>query len=87
MPAYDPTKNDFLYAQSIGMDVLRYLRQFSSFEYAQRVDSEAVLLVHAILKILDDQTLKDPECFEQIEAIIDVYWRHGLRTTRHLEYE
>jgi len=69
-----------LVAIAIGHEVLARLDVQSITQLAQ---CEAVKLLEAIKRVLDDETLDDPACFQKIEAIISVFHDHGLYTSRH----
>lgn len=76
---------EHLFAQAVGAEVLKYVREYDIHDLARRVDSQAMTIVKGIKKVLEDKTLDDPTCFDQIEAIIQVYYTNGLRVNRHGE--
>ena len=77
---------EYLYAQAIGQKILDYLGEETQ-SYRAAVDSEAVRLIDELIDILDDPILTDRECFDRMEAVLHVFYRHGLRTSRHDECE
>lgn len=78
---------DHLFAQAVGAEVLKYVKHCEIHQLARRVDSQAMAIVKEIKGILEDKTLDDPTCFDQIEAIMEVYYTHGLWVDRHTELD
>ena len=78
---------EHLYAQAVGAEVLDYVKHCEIHALARRVDSQAMSIVKGIKRILEDKTLDDPTCFDQIEAIMKVYYTHGLRVDRYTELD
>lgn len=73
-----------LYAQTIGMEVLKSLSGEDVLEaLARKADTKALQALSEIRAILDDETLDDPACFRRIDAIVETLHLHGLSTTRH----
>lgn len=73
-----------LYAQTIGTEVLKYLFGEGVLKTLTReAESAAAQTLADIQAVLNDETLDDPACFRRIDAIVDVFHRHGLGTTRH----
>lgn len=73
-----------LVAQAIGREVLRYLRQEEPLKrIAEESESKAVQVLREIQAVLDDDTPEDPECFQRIDAIVDLYNDHHMYTPRH----
>lgn len=73
-----------LYAQTIGMEVLKSLSGEDILEaLARKTDAAAFQALSEIRAILDDESLDDPACFRRIDAIVETFYRHGLSTTRH----
>lgn len=73
-----------LVAQAIGREVLRYLRQEEPLKrIAEESESKAVQVLREIQAVLDDDTLEDPECFQRIDAIVDLYNDNHMYTPRH----
>ena len=73
-----------VFANLIGKRVLQYCKtQHMLDETAQQVESEALAVLAQIKEALNNETLDDPECFQRIEAIIDIFHAHGLSTSRH----
>ena len=79
--------DESLYANALGTQLLRWAKEYSPQLFAEQVNTEAVLLLKEIQRILDDETLDDPECFYRIDAIVCAFHRAGLDTTRHWELE
>lgn len=78
---------DELWANVIAQEMVRYARATGAEVMAGRVDSEAVRVLSEIKAALDDPDLDDPECFYRIDAIVSAFYRAGLSTRRHEEYE
>lgn len=73
-----------VFANLIGKKVLQYCKtQHILAETAQQVESEALAALAQIKSTLDDEALNDPECFRHIEAIIGIFYAHGISTSRH----
>lgn len=74
-----------LYVQSLGREVLRYLKREEGnlLKLRQEANSEAIRVLEEIQRILNDDTLEDPDCFERIEAIVKTFYAHGISTSRH----
>ena len=79
--------DDSLYANTLGKQLLQWAKECSPKLLAEQVNTEAILLLKEIQSILDDETLDDPECFYRIDAIVSVFHRAGLETTRHWELD
>ncbi len=80
---YMRTVPEALYAKAIGKQVMDFVRSGDPKKFAEQADSEAVLILEKIRAILDDLSLDDPECFQKIEAIVDVFHAAGISTVRH----
>lgn len=78
----NPTAKE-LYAKSLGDYLLNYLQSVTPADILPLAEHSAVLLLHEIQAILDDETLDDPVCFRRIDAIVDAFHKNGLATTRH----
>lgn len=76
-----------LYAQTLGREVLTYIKGSDPHLLNQQVCSKAVELLAEIKEILDDCTLDDSDCFQKIEAIVQVFQNGGLTVDRHWELE
>ena len=83
----DPSVVDELWVRVVAQEMLRYAKSTGEETMARRVDSEAVRVLSEIKQVLDDPSLNDPECFERIEAVVDIFFRAGLSTRRHEECE
>lgn len=80
---YEPSVSEALCAQAIGREMLKFARSYQEHTLARQVNTDAVLLLGEIQKVLDDTTLSDPECFLRIDAIVQLFQDRGLSTTRH----
>ena len=74
------TVTEELFAYTIGQEALRYIH---SEPLALSIESQALQILSEIKLILDDRTLDDPECFHRIDAIVNTFHAHGIRTSRH----
>ena len=74
-----------LYVQSLGWEVLRYLKREEGalLNLYREVDSKALRVLEDIQRILNDDTLDDPDCFNRIEAIVKAFHAHEISTSRH----
>lgn len=81
-PRGEPTVSEHLWAKIIGQEVLKFAKD-ESIDRGQQVDGAAVKLLERIKAILDDDALDDPECFGQIEAVVDAFHEAGIPTSRH----
>lgn len=80
----DSTISDEVFANVIGRKVLQYCKcQHVLDEAAQDSESAALSALAKIRNILNDETMNDPQCFYRIEAIIDTFYAHGIRTSHH----
>lgn len=84
---YKLSFEDELWAKVIAQEMLRCTRHTGHQIMAGHVDSEAVRILSEIKKVLDNKSLDDPECFDRIEAIVNIFFRAGLSTRRHEECE
>ena len=76
---------DELYARSLGWEIMKYLQQEKDHLQAlrQEVNMDALRVLEKIQRILNDDTLDDPECFERIELIVRTFYANGISTSRH----
>ncbi len=81
------TVEERFYAQEIGWEALRCIKQLNFHELDRKVDSEAIALIKEIKAILDDRTLDDPDCFQRIDAIVRAFHKYDIPTDRHWELE
>lgn len=74
-----------LYVQSLGWEVLRFLKREEEnlLNLYRETDSEALRVLEEIRRVLDDDTLDDPDCFRRIEAVVKAFHAHDISTTRH----
>jgi len=72
-----------LFATSIGNEVLNYVDTLDEHQLKISADSQALELLSEIKEILNDQTLKDPDCFRRIDAIIRAYEDRGMMLPWH----
>ena len=78
-----PSISETLYAQVIGQEVLKYIKDYNPQAIVQETDREAVRLLGEIQVILDDDSLDDPECFSRVDAIVRAFHRRHIQTGRH----
>lgn len=76
---------DEFYSRAIGKEVKRWARGHDPESFTKGADSEAVLLIRRIKAILDDDTLRDADCFLRIDAIVLEFCAVGIPIDRHLE--
>lgn len=84
---HEPAVEEALYVNAIGREVIKWAKDYDPRLLAQKVDTDAGLLLREIQSILNDDTLDDPECFYRIDAIVMAFHRAGLSTNRHWEVE
>jgi hypothetical protein len=73
-----------LFAQAMGEIALQYLKQEEILEnLLQKMESEALQTLREIKTVLDDSSIEDPECFLRVDALVETFHAHGLKTTRH----
>lgn len=84
--SFDQSVVDELWVRAVAQEMLRFAKSTGEETLARGVDSEAVRILTEIKGVLDDPELDDPECFLRIDAIVDVFYRAGLSTRRHIEY-
>ena len=78
-----PSISETLYAQAIGEEILKYVKDYNPQAIAREADSEAVRLLEEIQAILEDDSLDDPECFSRVDAIVRAFHRRHIQTGRH----
>lgn len=71
-----------LAAQAIGLEVMNHFKETRK-ELEPKEESKALQALEEIRRILDDNTLDDPECFHRIEAIVNTLEANGIYTSRH----
>ena len=76
---------DELYSRTIGKAVMQWVRGHDPESFTKGADSEAVSLIRRIKAILDDDTLRDADCFLRIDAIVSEFCAVGIPTGRHLD--
>ena len=80
---HGPSVSEALYAQIIGREVMRYIRDHAPDIFAQAVESEAIRLLEEIRQILNTPDLEDTTCFARIDAIVSAFLRSGIPVDRH----
>lgn len=80
---YMQTVPEVLCAKAIGKQIMNFMRSGEEHKFAEQANSEAALILEKIRVILDDPALDDPECFQKIEAIVDIFNDAGISTSRH----
>ena len=84
MEEFELTAQEDLAAEAIGLEVMRYLKQEETVKrIVAATESRAMRALEKIRRILNDDSLEDPECFQRIEAILTALEDHGVFTTRH----
>ena len=78
------TAQEELAAQAIGLEAMRYLRQEETVKrIAEETNAKVMRALEGIRRILNDDSLDDPECFQRIESILSVLEEAGIFTSRH----
>ncbi len=78
------TTREELAAEAIGLEVMRYLKQEETVKrIAAETESRALRALEGIRRILNDDALEDPECFQRMESILTALEEAGISTTRH----
>ena len=80
---YQPSVSEALYAQTIGRDMMRYLRDYAPEVLDKAAESEAIRMLEEIRQILDDPDLEDSSCFMKIDAVVSAFLRAGIPVDRH----
>lgn len=84
MNEFELTAQEELAAQAIGLEAMRYLKQEETVKrIAAETNSRAMRALEGIRRILNDDSLEDPECFQRIESILTALEDYGIFTTRH----
>ena len=78
------TAQEELAAQAIGLEAMRYLKQTETIrKIARETEKKAIEVLEEIRRVLDDDGLDDPECFQRIESILAALEDAGIFTSRH----
>lgn len=78
------TAQEELAAEAIGLEAMRYLKQEETIRrIARETETKAIEVLEEIRRVLDDDSLEDPECFSRIDAIVTALDGHGMYTRRH----
>lgn len=78
------TAQEELAAQAIGLEAMRYLKDGETIrKIAAETESRAMRALERIRRILNDDSLDDPECFQRIESILTALEDAGIFTSRH----
>lgn len=78
------TAQEELAAEAIGLEVMRYLKREEVIQgIARETEKTAIEALEEIRRVLNDDSLEDPACFQRIEAIVTVLDGHGMYTHRH----
>ena len=83
----EPSISEELYARAIGHKLIKWAKEYDPNLLSRQVNTDAILLLTEIQRILNDETLDDPDCFYRIDAIVSAFHCAGLSTTRHWELE
>ena len=80
----DLTVQEEFAAQAIGQEAMRHLKQEETVKrIAAETESKAMRALEGIRRILNDDALDDPECFQRIASILTALEESGIFTTRH----
>ncbi len=76
---------DELYAQTLGWEVLSYLKSNEErlLDMRKEINDDALRVLEKIQRILNDDTLDDPDCFERIDRIVRTFYANHISTDRH----
>ena len=78
------TAQEQLTAEAIGLEAMRYLKQTETIrKIARETEKRATETLEEIRRVLNDDSLEDPECFQRIEAIICAMENGGVHVNRH----
>ncbi len=78
------TTQEELAAEAIGLEAMRYLRGSETIQkIARETETKALEVLEEIRRVLNDDSLEDPQCFQRIDAIVRVLGDHGIYTRRH----
>lgn len=78
------TAQEELAAEAIGLEAMRYLKQEETIRrIARETEKKAMEVLEEIRRVLNDDSLEDPECFSRIDAIVTALDDHGMYTHRH----
>lgn len=78
------TAQEELAAEAIGLEAMRYLKQTETIrKIARETEKKAMEALEEIRRVLNDDSLEDPECFQRIDAIVTILGDHGIYTHRH----
>ena len=78
------TAQEELAAEAIGLEAMRYLKQTETIRrIARETEKRAIEALEEIRRVLNDDSLEDPECFRRIEAILTALENAGIFTRRH----
>lgn len=84
MEKFELTAQEELAAEAIGLEVMRYLKREETVKrIVAEADSKAMRALEGIRRILNDDSLEDPECFQRIESILTALEDYGVFTNRH----
>lgn len=78
------TAQEEMTAEAVGLELMRYLRKEETVQrIARETEKKALEALEKIRRVLDDDSLEDPECFRRIDEIVSVLGDHGIYTHRH----
>lgn len=70
--------------EELAAEAMRYLKQTETIRrIAQETEKKAIEVLEEIRRVLNDDSLEDPECFQRIEAILTALENAGIFTSRH----
>lgn len=75
---------DELLARAVGWEIIRYMKREDLLERRTReLECDAMRVLETIRCILNNSALSDPECFQQIDRIVQAFYAYGIYTNRH----
>lgn len=84
---YNYDQYDEFYANIIGTEVLKWLKEFHPESLAEKVENKTMSVLQEIESILNDDALDDSECFYRIDAIVRAFQNAGISVDRHWELD
>jgi len=82
-----------LFEPGAGCELLTYIlaQEFADFLHQEgvveklsvNVNREALETLEKIQHVMNDESLEDPECFQKIEKIVEIFHTKGIQNTRH----
>ena len=67
------TAQEEMTAEAVGLELMRYLRKEETVQrIARETEKKALEALEKIRRVLDDDSLEDPECFRRIDEVVNV---------------